>query len=665
MVRLLVQFEADVDDAVIVGNCKFHHSGSVRGGGSCVTGLALAAENGHAQVVKTLLQAGATASKRTESTVRMAASGEDFGAANSRPSQTRGRRKRPTVGSPDFDLLSCFDDDDLPGTAREETALVLAARNGHYPVVQVLRSFGVTAGYRMALAVSASRGHYRVVESLLHEDSFPLGCSREAAASVVLAFAAHHGRLRLPPRVAGDSVGSSAADSTPGASGSAVSSATMSIFSLCKDSIGRRNAKNQTPLAILAAVGNTEGVSTLLHAGAGADQLSAVPGLKKHDGRRSTGGKAPRSNAAYVPSEFELRIKAWHKRCDEQVLKADGARKREYTPVVLAAKNGCDGVVDTLLNAGASPCPMALLFAVIYNRQSTVKLLMGFDLLLHAAGIVVDARMDVYCTDIGGCTPLHWAAALGHTDLVVELIRHGSPIDARCHLSTEEQMSAWKAEFSSAILHSDGIRLPPGECLSAGWTPLMAAVAAALRLYSIAPPFDPAYFNPGHCFEGAGRLVYGAGRTNARAVLTELLARGANPSIVSDATIAGPVLSAQADVLLPDVLPKGKCWSTMSQVEQAAATALGFEQTTWDREEGQRERQRDALVLRQHVGQQYAMGSWDTRTSELEPRDHHSAHQGFFDPKTKPGQTDPARCRRWRGQRDRDRMTERETDRER
>lgn len=114
---------------------------------------------------------------------------------------------------------------------------------------------------------------------------------------------------------------------------------------------------------------------------------------------------------------------------------ADANTRTRYgiTPIYLAARNGSRAMTEILLNAGASANETfnegetVLMTAARTGDVQTVKALLD-------AGAVVDAREDWH-----GQTPMMWAAAQKHSEVIALLEEYGAQVNATSSLEEWER----------------------------------------------------------------------------------------------------------------------------------------------------------------------------------------------------------------------------------
>jgi uncharacterized protein len=166
----------------------------------------------------------------------------------------------------------------------------------------------------------------------------------------------------------------------------------------------------------------------------------------------------------------------------------NAANRYGVTPLALACTNGSATIVERLLKAGADPNATlpggetALMTAARVGSLASVKALL-------VRGAIVDAK-----DDRRGQTPLMWAAAEGHADVVQVLVEVGADIHARLASGFTPLLFAVREGRTEVVrvllkagadvnetIPSDGPRrrgyggrLPP-----AGMTPLLLAVTNA------------------------------------------------------------------------------------------------------------------------------------------------------------------------------------------
>lgn len=113
------------------------------------------------------------------------------------------------------------------------------------------------------------------------------------------------------------------------------------------------------------------------------------------------------------------------------------------TPIYLAARNGSAEVTAALLRAGAKPNEEYREGETVLHTASRTGNYATVELLLQA-GAVTDAREQWH-----GQTPLMWAMAQKHADLLPLLLKHGADVNALSNLEewerqvTEEPRDKW------------------------------------------------------------------------------------------------------------------------------------------------------------------------------------------------------------------------------
>lgn len=308
-----------------------------------------------------------------------------------------------------------------------DTALIRAARSGHFEIVQRLLVKGALAAKRNALgecALSAARenGHGKVAQFLsLLPDS--------ATAGSTPASSAHQGNK--PPAIAFDSIVATAnaasststttADKTTASTSS--SSTSMSSSSAPGAVPSDKLAARPAPTTLLQAVerNDAKALQRLLNElrQSGKNLAQVISQLGELDNRNDEWllGKqlTPLMAAAYLGYEPLLKLLINHYADLDQV---DSFGR---TALICAARSGQTEVVQALEMYGAeldlyqSDGATALLIAAEHGRTATVKALLK-----------LGAHVDP--TSFGGFTPLMSASKYGHTAIVKALLKSGADV---------------------------------------------------------------------------------------------------------------------------------------------------------------------------------------------------------------------------------------------
>lgn len=308
-----------------------------------------------------------------------------------------------------------------------DTALILAARRGHFEIVQRLLVKGAHPGERNACgesALSAAReaGHDEVAQLLSL-------VSESTTAGTAPASSAHPGNeppaIALDSIVAGASAASSTSTTTAGRTTASTSTSSTSVAAstapsaVSSDKIVARPA----PTTLLQAVERNDAkalkrlLTELRQSGKNLAQVvSQVGELENRNDEWLVGKRlTPLMAAAYLGYEPLLRLLISNFAYLDQV---DSFGR---TALICAARSGQTEVVQTLGEAGAeldlsqSDGATALLLAAEHGRTATVKALLK-----------LGAHVDP--TGFGGFTPLMSAAKNGHTAIVKALLKHRADV---------------------------------------------------------------------------------------------------------------------------------------------------------------------------------------------------------------------------------------------
>ncbi|KAG4270013.1 hypothetical protein FPRO04_11845 [Fusarium proliferatum] len=179
--------------------------------------------------------------------------------------------------------------------------------------------------------------------------------------------------------------------------------------------IDRPDRFGRTPLSHMAQHGHKTTVKTLLDMGANPNTAAKATfvGAQFYNGRTPLSFAAEKGHQEIV----ELLIASG---ADPNLISTAQAESTRLTPILYAARNGCEGVIRTLVESGrADPdSPDAkgrtpLSYAAEKGMKSTVKLLLE------------RYKADPGHMDEDGHTPLSYAAQKGHADVVCKLLETG------------------------------------------------------------------------------------------------------------------------------------------------------------------------------------------------------------------------------------------------
>jgi len=337
--------------------------------------------------------------------------------------------------------------------AGAEGALVVAAKAGHLPIVDLLASADLVGAVTPLLPLAAGEGHVQVVEHLLAlgVDLNPEGDKlRGGNGGTALHQAAGHGHAAI----------------------------TRLLLEARADA-SERDSDRATALHDAAAKGHLAVVQALLEAGAGSIEIDA----EDVDGARPLHWAAQRGHGDIVSALAEAGSFV-----DDGTAKGHGGAR----PLHWAAASGHEAVVNQLLLLGSMPAgdqleggddpasvavrvrcrklphererfasslPWLTKYAVKVARPADEA---GGEPLHAAAGaghvVVAQALLGARaqpggCADADGAEPLHWAAANGHDALIQLLIDSGAATEARDAAGTRPlHDAAWGGHAAAAKL---------------------------------------------------------------------------------------------------------------------------------------------------------------------------------------------------------------------
>jgi len=390
-----------------------------------LTALMSAAENGHAEVVKVLLQAGANVDNvipdiinsnsgvdenedfvSLEVRVLPASMGKDFCCGTTALMIAALKGHSQVVK----ELLEAKANVDTQN-ADKSTALMLAAKHGHLQVVTELLEKGAdiniqnTKG-KTALMLAAKHRHLQVVTELLKQSNVDLSLQDYSNGSTALILAALNGKFEIVRELIdrGADINAKNLFGFTALMVAAINgySNIVSLLLAHKADVEVKNNEGCTALIDAAYYGHVEVVELLCH-------NNANPDVKDKTGRTAIMVAAMQGQKAVVGLLIEYRA-------DVNFADVHGE-----TALKIALESGYTEIVKLLIAAGAdanakdSHGRTALMWAAENGHTESVQPL-------------IDAGVDVTARDNDGWTALIWAEKYGHTE-IAQLLRDAGAIE--------------------------------------------------------------------------------------------------------------------------------------------------------------------------------------------------------------------------------------------